>query len=145
MKDIKIQGILKPENIVSPGRKTNALITAKTEGNFSPRSSFKTIKTHLKPTKENSLYQYLSHHYVQKRSIVIIVDTDYESSVYKDKAFRYVDYCFKKLNPTDSFGLISIGKYATDNDIELEEKSLNTYIKKILIKSLQDEENYLID
>ena len=90
VKDIKIQEIYNPENILSPGRKTNALNTAKTEGNHSPRS-FKTITTQLKPTKANSLYQYLSHHYVQKRSIVIIVDTDYESSAYKDKAFRYVD------------------------------------------------------
>ena len=49
------------------------------------------------------------------------------------------------MNPTDSFGLISIGKYATDHEIELEEKSSNTYIKKILIKSMQEEEFFMIN
>ena len=33
-----------------------------------------------------SIYKYLSHHYILKKSVVFIVDSQFDSVIYKDKA-----------------------------------------------------------
>ena len=42
-----------------------------------------------------SIYKYLSHHYILRRSVVFIVDTEYDSVVYRDKAMKNVLNFFK--------------------------------------------------
>ena len=37
-----------------------------------------------------SIYKFLSHHYILRRSVVFIVDTEYDSVVYRDKAMKNV-------------------------------------------------------
>lgn len=37
-----------------------------------------------------SIYKFLSHHYIIRRSVVFIVDTEYDSVVYRDKAMKNV-------------------------------------------------------
>ena len=52
----------------------------------------------------------LSHHYIMRKSIVFIVDTEYNSVIYQDMANKYVREQFKDLDNQDYFGYISLGK-----------------------------------
>ena len=56
-----------------------------------------------------SIYKWLSHHYVRRRSIVFIVDSQFDSVVYRDKAMKYVrDFFGEALSDQDYFGYISL-------------------------------------
>ena len=88
-----------------------------------------------------TIYKYLSHHYVLKRSIVFIVDTDYSSSKYKEMTTSYVNAFFDKMLPTDFFGYISLGRTSNDDDMSLELKGKNTYIKKLILQSKTNQES----
>ena len=56
-----------------------------------------------------SIYKFLSHHYILRRSVVFIVDTEYDSVVYRDKAMKNVLKFFKdNMNQDDYFGYISL-------------------------------------
>ena len=76
-----------------------------------------------------------------KRSIVFIVDTDYSSNSYKQMAANYVKFFFKSMQPTDCFGLISLAKTSNKDDIVLEPKEKNIYIKKLILQSKIDQES----
>ena len=54
----------------------------------------------------------LSHHYILRKSVVFIVDTEYSSVIYQDMANRYAKKFFKELDGQDYFGYISLGKDA---------------------------------
>lgn len=54
----------------------------------------------------------LSHHYILRKSVVFIVDTEYSSVIYQDLANKYVKNFFRELDGQDSFGFISLGKDA---------------------------------
>ena len=54
--------------------------------------------------------QFLSHHYVLRRSVVFIVDTECSSVFYHYMANRQVKKFFKKLDDQDYFGYISLGE-----------------------------------
>ena len=88
-----------------------------------------------------SVYKYLSHHYILKRSIVFIFDTDYSSDSYKQMAAEYMNFFFNSMQPTDCFGLISLGKAANKDDIVLEPKGRNTYVKELILNSKIDQES----
>ena len=90
-----------------------------------------------------NVYKYLSHHYCLKRSVVFIVDTDYSSQNYKWMANNYVKTFFKNMLPTDCFGYIHLGKSSENQEVMLEPKSKNTYIKKLFLKSMADIESDL--
>ena len=70
----------------------------------------RTTKKTKKKTKNKMIYKYLSHHYVLRRSVVFIVDTEFTGVFYHDKANKYVRRVFDKLDPEDYFGYISLGK-----------------------------------
>ena len=72
------------------------------------------------------IYKYLSHHYVLRRSVVFIVDTEYSSVIYHDKANKYVKKFFKQLDPEDYFGYISLGKKGISDQSVLQKKEDNT-------------------
>ena len=56
-----------------------------------------------------SIYKWLSHHYIRRRSVVFIVDTQFDSVVYRDKAMKYVRSFYRnRLNEHDYFGYISL-------------------------------------
>ena len=48
-----------------------------------------------KEREKSMVYKYLSHHYVLRRSVVFIVDTEFSSVIYHDKANKYVSKFFK--------------------------------------------------
>lgn len=55
-----------------------------------------------------SIYKYLSHHYILKKSVVFIVDSQFDSLFYKDSAMKHVMKCYENLADQDYFGLISL-------------------------------------
>ena len=56
-------------------------------------------------------------------------------------ATNYVNTFFDSMLPTDCFGYISLGKTSNKDDVELEPKERNTYIKKLILKSKFDKES----
>ena len=54
--------------------------------------------SHLKMSKFLSrnpmIYRYLSHHYILRRSVVFIVDTEFSGLAYHDKANKWVKKIF---------------------------------------------------
>ena len=86
---------------------------------------------------KSDVYKCLSHHYVLKRSIVFIVDTDFSNDIYKQMAANHVCTFFNSMSPTDCFGYISLGKESAGNEILLEPKQRNTYIKNLFLKSMK--------
>lgn len=62
------------------------------------RQLAKKVSTQEKDKREKAMvtiHKYLSHHYVLRRSVVFVVDTEFESVIYHDKANRYVKKLFK--------------------------------------------------
>ena len=99
--------------------------------------------THDRASEINKsvVYKFLSHHYILKRSIVFIVDTDYSSDTYKQIAGRYVMSFFGSMQPTDCFGYIRLGYKSDDDEILLEPKMRNTKVKTLFLKSMKDKES----
>ena len=48
--------------------------------------------------KKRAVYEMLSHHYVQRRSVIFIVDSDFNSVFYQDIAMKQVLSTFDKLD-----------------------------------------------
>ena len=59
--------------------------------------------------KCKSIYKWLSHHYIRRRSVVFIVDSQFDSVFYRDRVMKYVKGTFSKsLSDKDYFGYISL-------------------------------------
>lgn len=71
-----------------------------------------------------AIYRFLSHHYIQRRSVVFIVDTEYDSVVCRDIAMEHVTKFFGALNEEDHFGYISLSNTSKD-DMILEKVTRN--------------------
>ena len=83
-----------------------------------------------------SIYKYLSHHYILRRSVVFIVDSQYDSVFFRDKAMSYTrEYFDKQLDENDYFGFIPLSSQGLKNEIMLEQRRANQHHKK---KAMQD-------
>ena len=82
--------------------------------------------------------KHLSHHYVLKRSIVFIVDPYYQSELKNAQASKYINNFFESMPETDKFGYISLGTSSKNDELVLEDKSKNPYLKKLFLKSALD-------
>ena len=80
----------------------------------------------------NTIYKYLSHYYIMKRSVVFIVDTHFDSMAQWEKAGKLTKDFFESMPQTDHFGYISLGK-TRNNDIRIEPKNKNTFTKKVIL------------
>ena len=89
---------------------------------------------------KNAIYDMLSHHYVLRKSVVFIVDTEYSSVIYQDLASKYVQSIFKGLDGQDYFGYISIGKNSGLDLCHLEKKEKNTHLKERFISTMSKKE-----
>lgn len=78
----------------------------------------------------------LSHHYILRKSVVFIVDTEYCGASYQSKANSYLMRNFKALNGQDYFGYINLGKHARGEKFILEKKENNTFLKEKTIKMI---------
>lgn len=89
-----------------------------------------------------SIYKFLSHHYILRRSVVFIVDTQFDSVVYRDKAMKTVKDLFKNLDGEDFFGYISLDdtKQASIDEIILQKKAANKKMKMRLMKDIAERE-----
>jgi len=86
-----------------------------------------------------SIYKWLSHHYIRRRSVVFIVDSKFDSVVYRDKAIKYVkDFYSQDLGKHDYFGFISLddSKQATIDEIILQERDCNMSTKLNLLNDI---------
>ena len=91
-----------------------------------------------------SIYRFLSHHYVQRRSIVFSVDSEYDSVVCRDIAMQNVNKFFNSLGEEDHFGYISLQANSRD-DMILEKHSRNTKMKSKLLREISKREiDYVI-
>jgi len=61
-------------------------------------------------SRKKAIYDMLSHHYILRRSVVFIVDTEYSSAIYQDMANDFIKKQFGKLDSEDYVGYISLGK-----------------------------------
>ena len=60
-----------------------------------------------------SIYKWLSHYYIKRRSVVFIVDTQFDSMIYRDRAMAYLRTFFKhRLDGEDYFGFISLEEHS---------------------------------
>ena len=89
-----------------------------------------------------SIYKFLSHHYITRRSFVFIVDTQFDSVLYRDKAIKYVKQLFKDLDAEDYFGYISLDatKTALKDEIILEKRGANQQMKKKILDEISKRE-----
>ena len=88
---------------------------------------------------KNAIYKYLSHHYILQRSVIIIVDSSFDSMAYSSMAAGITHAFFDRMPASDYFGLISLGRGNTDH-IPLEQKGKNTKTKKAALLTMIDVE-----
>lgn len=98
-------------------------------------------------SKCSSIYKWLSHHYIRRRSVVFIVDSQFDSVVYRDKAIKFVnDFYSQSLNSLDYFGFISLdaSQQASRDEIMLELRDANMCTKRALLRDIaQRDVNYV--
>ena len=70
-----------------------------------------------------SVYKFLGHHYILRRSVVFIVDTDFDLEAHRATTASYVCTFFDKLSSEDHFGYISLDEGDYRNRIKLEKKA----------------------
>ena len=92
----------------------------------------------------NTVYKYLSHYYIIKRSVIFIVDTHFKSMALWEKAGLLTRDFFESMSPADHFGYISLGK-TRNNDIKIEPKGRNAYTKKIILNEQTDVEKKMFN
>jgi len=54
----------------------------------------------------NNIDRYLAHHYIERRSVVFIVDSTFASYAMLSSAFTFVKEVFDELSDNDNFGYI---------------------------------------
>lgn len=84
------------------------------------------------------IYTYLRHHYILEKSIVVIIDDTFSSFYFQKLANQIAKTLLEKLEPTDHFGAIQMTKNLEDDNVKLEEKSLNAHIKERYLSKLVD-------
>ena len=55
---------------------------------------------------------YLAHHYIERRSVVFIIDSTFASYAMLQSAFTFMKDCFDEMGPNDNFGYICIDQKA---------------------------------
>ena len=94
----------------------------------------------VKVAEKPMIYQFLSHHYVLRRSVVFIVDTEFSSVFYHYMANRQVKKFFKKLDDQDYFGYISLGEKNISDQSALQMKQKNTTLQYKFLQMMGERE-----
>jgi len=84
-----------------------------------------------------AVYKFLRHHYVLKRSVVFLIDSNFDSMANRERALAIVSSFFDSMSPTDSFGLLHIGPSKL-SDFILEAKGKNTSTKRAILDEMMD-------
>jgi hypothetical protein len=71
------------------------------------------------------IYRYLKHHYILRRSIVVISDQKFSSFFFSKLATTATKNLMDSLGPLDYFGYIQLSRSQEFDNIRLEEKHLN--------------------
>ena len=92
----------------------------------------------------HSIEKSLARHYIERRSVVFIVDNNFDSATYKYLAHDMVKKLFTKLEDSDYFGFIPIKNFIDDRlEIKLEPCGLNRSAKKHQLRMQNREENFM--
>ena len=91
-------------------------------------------------SKKAIVHQYLSHHYIQRRSFVFIIDNEYQSIIFRDMAFRRMREFYHTLQPDDYVGFLMMGSKAEQDQVILEKKSANKHIKERVLNNFSRRE-----
>jgi hypothetical protein len=70
--------------------------------------------------KKESIHRFLSKHYVQRRSIVFVLDKSFSSVFYYERAIAFITKTFGELKENDYFGLITLESSMFKDSIVLE-------------------------
>lgn len=82
------------------------------------------------------IYTFLRHHYILRRSIVVITDEKFSSFFFYKQAIKIIQDLMHKLNPTDYFGFIQMKNSLDFDNILLEEVQHNKHIKERFLRQL---------
>ena len=85
----------------------------------------------------DAVYKFLRHHYILKRSVVFLVDSNFDGMANRERALSIVSNFFDSMSPTDSFGLLHIG-VSKLSDMILEAKGKNTTTKRAMLDDMMD-------
>lgn len=88
-------------------------------------------------SKMTTVYKYLSHHYVLKRSIVFIVDDSFSTVDQTEQASTYVTRFFNSMQMDDCFGYINLGGGKDEDEVILEPKGRNTRTKQLFLQGME--------
>ena len=86
----------------------------------------------------------MSHHYVLRRSICFIVDTEYSGIFYHEKANKYVKQVFESLDDEDYFGFISLDRTPFPEQSTLQKKGNNTLLQQKFLKMMRKKDPNLL-
>jgi len=75
------------------------------------------------------VYKFLSHHYILRRSVVFIFDSQFDSVVYRDKAMHFVRKFCKEMDAEDHFGFITLDQKPLTDEVILERSGANHHVK----------------
>jgi hypothetical protein len=75
--------------------------------------------------KKETIHRFLSKHYVQRRSIVFVLDKSFSSVFYYERAIAFITKTFGELKENDYFGLITLESSMFKDSIVLEQKGNN--------------------
>lgn len=83
-------------------------------------------------SEKSMIYKLLRHHYILRKSVVVIEDQKFSNVFYYKLAQQVVRNIMNSLEPEDSFGYIRLTSSMTDN-IPLEPKSRNQTVKETFL------------
>ena len=84
-----------------------------------------------------SIYKHLNHHYILQRSIVFIVDSQFDSVIFRDKAMKYVMSFFDSMDENDYFGYIQLDQKGLKDESSLEKKGSNSHVKMKMLEDIR--------
>ena len=138
----KIEKILGTQRRLELEKQEKIIALALQEAQTQNNPDLKGIKSisrrykHLQPQGKEQLSQnqqkvqrYLSKHFVNKQSIVFIVDKQFSSVFFYERALDLVQRVFGRLQNSDYFGFLALDSHSMQQKIVIEEKGFNTQAK----------------
>lgn len=128
-----LKALKKIEKIIAHRRKIAATKRANSRisrlWNINPVKVTNTKQTAERSQQSQTVYRSLSKHYIQRRSIVFIVDRKFQSVFFFERALDLVKQVFNSLHDEDYFGFLALDETNLQQRIVIEEKGCNSNAK----------------
>ena len=122
------------------------MILSATDLNVSARAN-SVVRPSLKrkkPDRNRTIYKFLGHYYIQRRSVVFIVDNEFSGVYYHEKTNKFVNRIFQRLNAEDHFGFIGLSRQQMAYQSPLQKKGSNTTLVKKFLRMMSGKEPELL-